>query len=71
MMVSSMYVGVPVPDFNETYIFSTVFRKIWNTKFNKIRPVGAELFHTDRQTDGRMDMTKLMVAFRNFTNAHL
>ena len=29
----------------------------------KIRPVGAELFHTD----GRADMTKLIVAFRNFT----
>jgi hypothetical protein len=31
----------------------------------KIRPVGAELFHADGQTD----MTKLMVAFRNFANA--
>ena len=28
----------------------------------KIRPVGAELFHTD----GRTDMKKLIVAFRNF-----
>jgi hypothetical protein len=28
----------------------------------KIRPVGAELFHEDGQTD----MTKLIVAFRNF-----
>jgi len=31
----------------------------------KIRPVGAELFHVD----GRTDMTKLTVAFRNFANA--
>jgi hypothetical protein len=31
----------------------------------KIRPVGAELFHADRETD----MTKLIVAFRNFANA--
>jgi hypothetical protein len=31
----------------------------------KIRPVGAELFHAD----GRIDMTKLVVAFRNFANA--
>ena len=31
----------------------------------KIRPVGAELFHEDGQTD----MT-LIVAFRNFVNAH-
>jgi len=26
----------------------------------KIRPVGAELFHADRRTKGRTDMTKLM-----------
>ena len=31
----------------------------------KISPVGAELFHAD----GRTDMTKLTVAFRNFANA--
>jgi len=30
----------------------------------KIRPVGAELFHAE----GRTDMTKLIVAFRNFAN---
>jgi len=35
----------------------------------KIRPVGAELYHADRRTDGRTDMTKLIVTFRNFTNA--
>ena len=28
--------------------------------------MGEELFHTERQTD----MTKLTVAFRNFSNAH-
>jgi hypothetical protein len=31
----------------------------------KICPVGAELFHAD----GRTDITKLIVAFRNFANA--
>jgi len=31
----------------------------------KILPVGAEFFHAD----GRTDMTKLKVAFRNFLNA--
>jgi hypothetical protein len=31
----------------------------------KIRPVGTDLFHVDRQTE----MIKLTVAFRNFTNA--
>jgi len=31
----------------------------------KIRPMEAELFHTD----GRTDMTKLTAAFRNFVNS--
>ena len=35
----------------------------------KIHPVGAELFHAERRTDGRTDMTKLIVVFRNFANA--
>jgi len=39
----------------------------------KIRPLGAELFHADGQTDrqigGLTDMTKLIVAFPNFENA--
>jgi len=39
----------------------------------KICPVGANLFHanrrTDRRTDGRKDMTKLIVAFGNFADA--
>jgi hypothetical protein len=34
-----------------------------------IRPVGAELFHADRHTNGQTDMTKPTVAFRNFANA--
>jgi len=40
----------------------------------KIRPVEAEFFDADRRRDGRTDrktdMTKLIVAFRNFANAH-
>jgi len=35
------------------------------TNFIKIRQVGAELFHADGQTD----MTKLIIAFRNFDNS--
>jgi hypothetical protein len=35
------------------------------SKFMLMRPVAAELFHTDRRTD----MTKLLVSFRNFENA--
>jgi len=33
--------------------------------FMKILPVGAELFHADGRKEGRKDMTKLTVAFRN------
>jgi hypothetical protein len=33
----------------------------------KIRPVGAELLNADGRTDGQTDMTKLIVAFRNFS----
>jgi hypothetical protein len=40
----------------------------------KIRPVEAELFHANRQTDwhvdGETDMTKLIIASPNFANAH-
>jgi hypothetical protein len=54
-------------DFNETWIFPADFRKkktqILN--FKKIRPVGAELF----RADGRTDMEKLIIAFRDFANA--
>ena len=39
------------------------------SNFIKIRPVGAELFHADTQTDGRTDMKNLIVAFRHFSNA--
>jgi len=43
----------------------------------KIRPVGTELFHvdlqtdrqTDRQTYKQADITKLIITFRNYSNA--
>jgi len=35
----------------------------------KICPVGAELLRGDRRTDGRTDMTMLIVAFLNSGNA--
>ena len=35
----------------------------------QICPVGAESFNTDRRTDGRGDVTKLIIAFRSFVNA--
>jgi len=53
----------------------------YSKKYRKIRLVGAELFHADRQTrrltgsqwdrqtERQRDMTKLTVAFREFANA--
>jgi hypothetical protein len=42
-----------------------IFEKYLKPNFMKIRPAGAEMFHAD----GRTDMTKLTVAFRNLANA--
>ena len=54
-------------DFNATLTFSTDFREKKNkiSNFMKIRLVRFELLHAD----GKADMTKLIVAFRNFANA--
>ena len=35
----------------------------------KIRPVGAEFFQADGRTERQTDITKVIVAFRNFANA--
>jgi hypothetical protein len=71
-MWSKMYIGFHVKyplflsDFNEIWIFFDAFSK--NTQiqiFMKIRPLGAELFHADRETD----VMELIIAFRNLANA--
>ena len=46
--------------------FSTNFQKSSNIKFHKSWPVGAQLFHADRQTDG---YDEVLFAFRNFAKA--
>jgi hypothetical protein len=46
-----------------------IFEKYSNIEFNKICPVVAELFHTgDGRTHNKRDMTKLIVAYRSFSN---
>jgi len=45
------------------------FEEYSNIKFHENPPVRAELFHADRRTDRRTQMTKLTVTFRNFANA--
>jgi hypothetical protein len=44
-------------------------KKTQISNFFKVRPVGAELFYADKRVDRQTDMTKLIVAFRNFFNA--
>ena len=46
--------------------FTIIFKKSQISSFIKIRPLGAELFHADRQTDRRKVKTKLTVAFCKF-----
>jgi hypothetical protein len=48
----------------------TKFRKNFRIpNFMEIRPVGAELFHAEGQSDRQTDGTKLIVTFRSFANA--
>jgi Fe-S-cluster formation regulator IscX/YfhJ len=60
-------------DFNEKNFLGRFSRNNQISNFMKLRSVGDELFHVDgridRQTDRQTDMTKVIVAFRNFVNA--
>jgi hypothetical protein len=70
---SKMYIGLHVKcpffssDFNETWIFSTNFRKILTHQISRksAQWEPSSYMRTGRQTD----LTKLMVAFRNLTNS--
>ena len=45
-----------------------ILEEYWNINFHNLRPVGAELFHADSQTD-KQDTRKLTDAFHNFANS--
>jgi hypothetical protein len=48
--------------------YGQIFEKAY-IKFYKSRPLGAKLIHANGRKDGRTDVTKLIVALRNFANA--
>jgi hypothetical protein len=52
-------------DFDFEFSRQTFDRSTEVSNFMKLPSMGAELFHAD----GRMDMTKQIVAFRNFSRA--
>jgi hypothetical protein len=60
-MIKTVY-RLFLSDSNKTRILGQFFEKSSINKFKKNGPIGAELFHAD----GRIDMTKLLVAFPNF-----
>jgi hypothetical protein len=46
-----------------------ISEKFSNIKFHENPSSGSRVFHVDGRTDGQTNMTKLIVAFRNFANA--
>ena len=71
-MYISLHVKCPLflSDINKNLNFrDRFFKNPQMSNFMKIRPVVAELFHADGRVDRRADMTKLIVAFRNFAKA--
>ena len=57
-----------LPYFNETWIFSTVFRKIPNPKFHENPSIESRGVPCER-TDRHIDMTMLVAFFFNYLKA--
>ena len=56
-------------DFKKLEISRQFLRNIQVSNFMKIRPLGDELFHADEWTDRQADMSKVIIAFRNFSSS--
>jgi len=73
MSIHVLRLSCEVPDIfsnlNQIWSFSTDFHKSRQYKnFTEVRRIGAALMHLDRGLDRRTDMTKLIAAFRDYTN---
>jgi hypothetical protein len=75
---SKPYIGTRVKcslflaDLNETNIFRKIFDRFSNIKFYEKTSSGSRIVpcgRTDGQADRQIDIRKLTVSFRNFTNA--
>jgi len=66
-----MYIGLHVKypllllDFNENSMFQQIFEKYWNIKLHENPSSGSRVVRCG-QTDRYTEMTKLVVASRNF-----
>jgi hypothetical protein len=65
---SSRKVPLFLSDFNQTWILSTDLRRNSNSKFHENLSSGGRIVTCGR-TDRQTDMTKLIIAFRNFAHA--
>jgi hypothetical protein len=66
----SWKVPIIIADFNENWIFRPIFEKYSNIKFNeKLQWEPRRSMRTDGRTERQTDMTKLIVALRDFANA--
>ena len=76
-MIIKMYIGFNIKyslvslDCNKTCIFSTDFRKIFKYQMllQSFRCKPSCLVRTDGRMERQIDMSKLIVDFRNFANA--
>ena len=68
-MYTGLHVTYPlfVSDYNETDSLHRFSKNVPISNFMKIRPVGAEWFHSDGRK--QTDMTMLIIAFSNFANS--
>jgi len=72
---SKTYTGIHVKyqlflsDFNELEFSRHFFKKYSSIKFHENPSSKVELYHADGRTEGQTDVTRLLVAFRNFASA--